>query len=183
MWERVYTFNYDLREDDSMKTKKFMTIVAGGALAVCLMAGCANKPAETPTDPGSDTGSQSTGMANPWVDVTSLEEAIDQAGFSVVLPLDEMNGFEFRVIPGEMIEVISPNGGSVTMRKAVGADDCSGDYNEYPYTAEVNGITLKGQNETEILHMHWTVDGYSYSITMGDPITTENAVEWANVMK
>jgi hypothetical protein len=91
--------------------------------AVCLFAGCG--AAEEPV----------TQIANPWQSFDSLPQAEEAAGFSFGLPPETEDGCtaqQFRVMDGRLLEVIYQQGDRrLTVRKAPGSEDISGDYNRY----------------------------------------------------
>jgi len=128
---------------------------------------------------GSEVIGENVQIPNPFVEYGSLEEAIKAAGFELVVPTASA-GYEnviYQVMNGEMIEVIyksaeSESGESVEayrIRKQAGEGNISGDYNNYAEINEVdvNGttVTLKG-NDGKVFLATWTVDGYSYSLSI-----------------
>ena len=67
-----------------------------------------------------------------------------------------------------MIEVLSERDyGQIMLRKGLGTEDISGDYNCYPQTSteELNGcaVTLNGENN-KIMTAVWSQDGYTYAV-------------------
>ena len=58
------------------------------------------------------------------------------------------------------------DGNDMFIRKAVGTEDCSGDYNTYAQEIVVNDVTLKGENDAFCLAI-WEKDGYTYSVSVG----------------
>lgn len=124
-----------------------------------------------------------TTLANPWQECASMAQAESLAGFSFVISdsaLPEGYGPEaayIQVIAGSMIEVdyTGERGGSVCLRKAVGADDVSGDYNSYDLTqtSRIAGrdVTLRGAENAWYVAT-WTRDGYSFAVVSTSALTT-----------
>ena len=112
-----------------------------------------------------------------------MAQAESLAGFSFAIgdsALPEGCGPEaayIQVIAGAMLEVdyTGERGGSVCLRKAVGTDDVSGDYNNYDLTqtSRIAGqdVTLRGAENAWYVAT-WTRDGYSYAIVSTSALTT-----------
>lgn len=103
-------------------------------------------------------------LPNPFVSCTTLAEAEEQAGFSLTLPAD-CHISSLSVVPHTMIQANRADG--LTIRKAVGSEDISGDYHPYSQseTVSVSGksITLKGEGQLVMVAL-WTADDYTYAI-------------------
>ena len=124
-----------------------------------------------------------TTLANPWQDCASMAQAESLAGFSFAIndsALPEGCGPEaayIQVIAGSMLEVdyTGERGGSVCLRKAVGTDDVSGDYNSYDLTQTscVAGqdVTLRGAENAWYVAT-WARDGYSFAVVSTSALTT-----------
>ena len=124
-----------------------------------------------------------TTLANPWQECASMPQAESLAGFSFAISdsaLPEGYGPEaayIQVIAGSMLEVdyTGERGGSVCLRKAVGTDDVSGDYNSYDLTqtSRIAGqdVTLRGAENAWYV-VTWTRDGYSFAIVSTFALTT-----------
>ncbi len=124
-----------------------------------------------------------TTLANPWQECASMPQAESLAGFSFAIgdsALPEGYGPEaayIQVIAGAMIEVdyTGEHGGSVCLRKAVGTDDVSGDYNSYDLTqtSRIAGqdVTLRGAENAWYV-VTWTRDGYSFAVVSTSALTT-----------
>ena len=119
----------------------------------------------------------------PWTDYNSVEEAEAQAGFDITAP-ERIGNYEFdfaRVFDDGMLELIytGTGGDSVSVRKAEGKGDISGDYNEYAESdvLEAGGVTVtaKGNGEGISLAL-WEADGYTYSMSAGETALTESDV-------
>ncbi|MCM1512347.1 MAG: hypothetical protein NC112_04455 [Oxalobacter formigenes] len=105
----------------------------------------------------------SLAMPNPFVSCDSMEEAARLAGFDMVLP--KMPD-RLEVLKGVMIQAFyEENGKDMLIRKARGERDISGDYNHYAQAETVDGITIKGENNTFFLAV-WAQGGYVYSISV-----------------
>ena len=124
-----------------------------------------------------------TTLANPWQECASMAQAESLAGFSFAISdsaLPEGYGPEaayIQVIASAMIEVdyTGGRGGSVCLRKAVGTDDVSGDYNSYDLTqtSRIAGqdVTLRGAENAWYVAT-WTRDGYSFAVVSTSALTT-----------
>ena len=122
-------------------------------------------------------------LANPWQECASMVQAESLAGFSFAISdsaLPEGYGPEaahIQVIAGSMLEVdyTGERGGSVCLRKAMGTDDVSGDYNSYDLTqtSRIAGqdVTLRGAENAWYVAA-WTRDGYSFAIVSTSVLTT-----------
>ena len=148
--------------------KKWLVIAFCGLLALSLIACTSNtnnqnssqdEDSQSDTDQQestnngsvSDSGEDSTGeeeqdteIANPFVDYETVEEAAEAAGVTFTEPEGLPEGYTFsvaRAMEGEMLEVVyaDESGNELTIRKAVGTEDCSGDYTAY---AETNVLTV-----------------------------------------
>ena len=124
-----------------------------------------------------------TTLANPWQECASMAQAESLAGFSFAISdsaLPEGYGPEaayIQVIASAMIEVdyTGGRGGSVCLRKAVGTDDVSGDYNSYDLTqtSRIAGqdVTMRGAENAWYV-VTWTRDGYSFAVVSTSALTT-----------
>lgn len=183
--------------------KKLTLCLLALVLVLLSMAGCGAKngdaPAPTTNDgnasytadgtviPGSDPKTwgpaddgETVQIPNPWIDCTSLEEAGKLAGFSFTTP-DALEGYPEKyiaAIENEIAEVIFSNedGAEVCLRKGVGTDDISGDYNVYETTETrtIDGktVTCKG-NDGLVSNAIWTDGTYAYSIMSTVGMTAE----------
>lgn len=111
-----------------------------------------------------------TQIPNPFVDCDTLADAAALAGFDIIVP-DSVDGYEERAITAmenDMIQVLYLHGDDqVCIRKAVGEEECSGDYNVYSEEKTVTvgdkAVTMRGNNG-KVMVAVWTEGGYSYSI-------------------
>ncbi len=152
--------------------KKLMALML---CAMCLfsLAACGSKA------PAEEAGSAEVGMANPFVDYDSLEDACRAAGFDMTAP-ETIEGLpieSIQVMNNSLIQITyydsEADGNRIVLRKAAGVDDISGDYTEYPTvtTVELDGVnvTMRGENET-FSGAIWTADGASYSVQFDIPV-------------
>ena len=124
-----------------------------------------------------------TSLANPWQECTSMAQAESLAGFSFAIDTSALpkgygpDASYIQVIEGSMLEADydSEHGGSVCLRKAVGTDDVSGDYNSYDLTqtSRIAGqdVTLRGAENAWYVAA-WTRDGYSFAVVSTSALTT-----------
>lgn len=111
-------------------------------------------------------------IPNPYVEYSSFSEAAKAVGFDIIFP-EMIDGYSAPVIrvdaEGQMVEAIytKGDGSELCIRKAVGSEDVSGDYNEYSRNDTMSvgdlTVTMKGENEL-VSHATWTNNGYTYSI-------------------
>ena len=119
------------------------------------------------------------GAPNPYEIVDTLDEAAKIAGFSLEAPIEyaDYNSLVIQAIADDMIEVIyfdaEKTHEGLRIRKAVGTDDISGDYNEYKEENIVKvgdlEVTEKG-NDGNISVASWTDGTYSYSINVDEAL-------------
>jgi len=119
------------------------------------------------------------GAPNPYEIVDTLDEAAKIAGFSLEAPIEyaDYNSLVIQAIADDMIEVIyfdaEKTHEGLRIRKAVGTDDISGDYNEYKEENVVKvgelEVTEKG-NDGNISVASWTDGTYSYSINVDEAL-------------
>ena len=123
-----------------------------------------------------DTSAQ---IPNPFVDCDTLAQAEQLAGFSLTLPAD-IKADGISVLSGDMIQVLCEDG--LSIRKALGDEDISGDYNPYPQveTVAVQGhaVTLKGEGD-QVTVAVWTADGYTYAVHSETGLSRDAALSLA----
>ena len=156
--------------------KKFLIFTAAAAMLLSLAA-CTQsaKPAAPETPAQEETMSENNQIPNPWTECASEAEAAQLAGFDLTAP-DAISGVSeksWQVMNGEDGEVIfeidytAGEERAAYVRKAPGADDVSGDYNEYDEvkTVEADGVsvTMKGTDGLVNLAV-WTDGGCSYAL-------------------
>lgn len=162
--------------------KKLLVFTVTAAMLLSLAA-CAQsaKPAAKPDQPAQTeqaetTDTENVQIPNPWTDYDLKDDAAQAAGFDLAVP-DEISGCSeksYRVLSAAgdvMFEIIYASGEDETARicKAPGADDVSGDYNEYAETETVDAggvsVTMKGENGLVKLAV-WTNGDYSYVLSV-----------------
>jgi hypothetical protein len=136
-------------------------------------------------------------MPNPFVETKTLEEACKKAGFSLTLPKEEEPCEKiFRVMPGQMIEVIYLAEDSrelLRIRKGKDmSEDISGVYEKYAVSEVLDpdgmNIAVSGDKEDSWEVACWTQTPeedclYSYSITtQRDALTGEEIIRMAEEM-
>lgn len=179
-----------MRKNNVTKKVTLMILCAATMLS---MAACGDKEEKTigaenagqtvaeseekiPTDGATTTTTEdiligdNTQIPNPFVDCETLADAAALAGFDIIVP-DSVDGYEERAITAkenDMIQVLYLHGDDqVCIRKAVGEEECSGDYNAYSEEKTVTvgdkEVTLRGNNG-KVMVAVWSEGGYSYSI-------------------
>ena len=163
-----------------MKKLLIFTVTAAMLLSLAACAQSA-KPAAEPekpaqTEQAETTDTENAQIPNPWTDYDSKDDAAQAAGFDLTVP-DEISGCSeksYRVLSAAgdvMFEIIYASGEDETarIRKAPGANDVSGDYNEYAETETVDAggvsVTMKGENGLVKLAV-WTNGDYSYVLSV-----------------
>ena len=136
-------------------------------------------------------------MPNPFVETKTLEEACKKAGFSLSLPKEEEPCEKiFRVMPGQMIEVIYLAEDSrelLRIRKGKDmSENISGVYEKYAVSEVLDpdgmNIAVSGDKEDSWEVACWTQTPeedclYSYSITtQRDALTGEEIIRMAEEM-
>ena len=113
------------------------------------------------------------------MDCDTLAQAEQLAGFSLTLPAD-IKADGISVLSGDMIQVLCEDG--LSIRKALGDEDISGDYNTYPQveTVAVQGhaVTLKGEGD-QVTVAVWTADGYTYAVHSETGLSRDAALSLA----
>ena len=152
------------------------------AIIACGKKEEAKQDAAEATNP---TQEQDYGVPNPYEIVDTLDEAAKIAGFSLEAPTEyaDYNSLVIQAIADDMIEVIyfdaEKTHEGLRIRKAVGTDDISGDYNEYKEENIVKvgnlEVTEKG-NDGNISVANWTDGTYSYSINVDEALLNANDI-------
>ena len=176
-------------QEEKMKKRIFLSIILAAVMVSAMLAGCSSggsaAPKEEPAateaeDTVEKTGTadeENTGLANPWTDVGSSEEAAKGAGIDSfviaedpVIDLGENFGRTYRCMDGIAEARLEYPSSALTVRKGTNAEDgdISGDYTEYAetWTQDVDGIevTCFGNWEGDASKSIWNVDGMYYSI-------------------
>ena len=127
---------------------------------------------------------EQTTVANGMEDVDSARALSEKVGFEV----RDLTGLLFtpdRVtytsLWGETAQITyEGENQTVTYRKAPGEEDISGDYNVYDTVTETvageTSVTLKGDGDVYVLAL-WTADGYSYALSLENPVTEEEIIK------
>lgn len=158
--------------------------IAAGAVAIAMVtlvtltatAGCV-VTGERAGDEGYETTvdeEMMIGMPSPIVEYDTLEEAEKAVGFKFKVPatITDYEEVSYSVISGELIQAIyRGESGEICIRKAIGWENISGDYNLYAdavkYTIRDREVVISGDGETAALAT-WTDKEYTYSIGVYD---------------
>ena len=127
---------------------------------------CGGTPeADDPEEPAQ------TQLANPFVTYDTMEDAAQAVGFNLGLPdgVDWADEAGYQVMADSMLQATYlSEDRTLTLRKAAGENDISGDYNSYPEVSEETigdrTVTCKGKNGL-VYTAIWQEDGYSFSLT------------------
>ena len=139
--------------------------------------------------------SETVQIANPFVDCDSFEAAATVAGFAITAP-ETVEAYPNRMIQAvadNMIQVFYTTGDladerteHILVRKAVGSEDVSGDYNDYASVTEqdINGttVTLKGDGKLIYLAV-WTDGDFSYSVAVSNGTDLDTMLKLANTLE
>jgi len=148
-----------------------MTALLLAVMMVLGLAACGQKK-EAPEE-------ETAQIPNPMTEHETMAEAAEAAGFEMTVP-ETVEGYGDRIIQdisGEMIQVVFLDGDDrLTLRKAEGDEDISGDYNNYPGTRSVRvgerSVTMRG-TDSEISVATWTDGDYAFSVTSDRPVSEE----------
>ncbi len=164
-----------------MKKRTVLSMILAAALLGTLLMGCGtaaeSSKEEAAVQEETKEEEGQTGLANPWSDVASAEEAAKGAGidsFEIAedLGLDLGENFDrtFRCMEGIAEAWIEYPASALTLRKGTSAEDgdISGDYNQYKkeWTQEIDGVEVKcfGNEDDAAMKAIWSVDGMFYSM-------------------
>lgn len=106
---------------------------------------------------------QSTSIANPWVEYSSLDSALDHVSFGVKVP--NVKDALYLVMDDSLFEMQYED---ISLRKEAGSDDISGDYNEYEdkYDVTISDVVVHCKGESNKIHCAtWYRDEFAYSMT------------------
>lgn len=129
---------------------------------------------------------ESVQIANPFQECDSLETAEQIAGFSLSVPdscADSTNSV-IQAVEADMIEVIyqdSSENEVARIRKAVGKDEISGDYNLYENDSveDFAGVSVHVRGNGNLWYAaDWTDGTYAYSITVESGVASEALETW-----
>ena len=172
-------------------------IVLAASLALMPLFGCSSKASDQPGAQEGQAQEEASGaeaeaaeandgvsqdgqqLANPFIDVETASQASELAGFEADFP-ESVQGYttrSYQAVKYELAQAIYGNGSSsVYIRKGVGTDDVSGDYNDYGEVSEVSvrDVTVTEKGEAGLVYVAtWTRDGYSFAIMAEDGLTPE----------
>ena len=162
------------------------------ALILALSLAACGSSAKTPEESAAPVevpkeSAEVVGMANPWTEYASLEEAEAAAGFKFPQPKWDVayDSVTYRVMDG-IIEIIyaQDDGQVMTLRKGADENDVSGDYNDYDFTSnfsgaisgKIQGVTNE-QGEQLCKTATWVSDGHFYVIFVELSETMETMME------
>ena len=170
-----------------MKKKMVIMVCSMAALAMTVsMMGCGKEAvsenAQTGTEISEEDSSQdnaevpegeNTQIPNPFVDCETMADAEKLAGFDITVP-EQIEGYEqelIQAVDGELIQVFYVNPekeeDEILIRKGVGNDDISGNYENFAETTTAAAgdleVTLKG-NDGKVTVAVWTTGSYTFSI-------------------
>ena len=146
-----------------MKLKRIFSFALCTVLALSLAAcGSNDNPAADKSKPGV------VQPPSPFQPCDTLVAAEEMAGFELTLP---KTADKLEAVENEMIQAFyGEDGSDMLIRKGLGNEDISGDYNEYAQIETVDGVTLKGADGRFSLAM-WTDGDYTYSISVGSALS------------
>ena len=179
--------------------KKVFAIVLCLVLALTLVACSSNETektddtADTTVDGTTDTNdTDDTTIANPFTEYATLEEAAAQAGdiFEVPETVAESAGCIYRVSTDGLFEVVytdATDAEVARVRRAVGTEDISGDYNEYAHTEEITvgnlTVTVKGADEGNATLATWVNGIYTYSMSVATGMACADLAAYAKIVE
>lgn len=135
-------------------------------------------------------GGGMTGMANPWSDAATIADAARGAGLeSFTLP-EVLTCFagaapapSFRYMDGLAEAVYTDGTNTLVLRKGLGTEDVSGDYNTYPETREIvwKGLTISCAGENGMTRKAaWFVGENAFSLTFTAPLADSDVTSIVN---
>lgn len=157
--------------------KKTVTAIICALILTLSLAACGATSGGSSGDGGENGNVQ---IPAPWTDYSSVDEAENDVGFKINAPESIGNySFDFaRAFDDGMLELFyaGENGYGLTVRKAEGSGDISGDYNAYSEIETITvgdvAVTIKGNGEGVCLAL-WENGGYAYSMSAGGAAVTE----------
>ena len=167
-----------------MKKKMVMMVCSMAALVMAVsMMGCGKKAEadqagteiseDGAAQDAEDSEDENTQIPNPFVDCETKADAEKLAGFEMTVP-EQIEGYEqelIQAVDGELIQVFYVNPedekDEILIRKGVGNDDISGNYENFAETTTAAAgdleVTLKG-NDGKVTIAVWTTGSYTFSI-------------------
>ena len=161
------------------------------ALILALSLAACGSSAKTPEESAAPVevpkeSEEVVGMANPWTEYASLEEAEAAAGFKFPQPKWDVSfdTVTYRAMDGVIEVVYSQDDGQVmTLRKGADETDISGDYNAYAFTGTSEDtqtgrvIEIKGEDAAKCSAATWTEDGHFYAFDCGLPLEIDRVID------
>ena len=139
---------------------------------------------DEPSSGSGGSGSTGTDMPNPWSDFNSVKKAAKAAGLTFSAPA-RLGGKKICFVRAKegLVEVgYGSKSEKITFRKGAGTSDISGDWNEYPKTADVkiNGrtVTMRGQ-KSKVYSIIWCDGTDSYSFYVKEGVSAKTAKKLA----
>ena len=149
------------------------------ACATLLLGGCCAQQKDDQCEISNENYS-TIGLANPFYEYDTLEEAFTGAGLSINLPnqIDDYQISIYRAIPDKLLEIIYVNNEAMLrVRKSMGASDNSGNYTAEIYEEallEHDDLKINIETKEDLIYVaHWVKDCESYSVTCDTGITSE----------
>lgn len=146
------------------------------ALAACLTLVVCGSLAFRPWDP---QPTEQVKLVNPIQTAQGITALAEALPFPLAVPTQLPEGYAFEhasSIMGTLAQVIYLKGEErLTYRMSEGAGDISGDFNQYPETATVDGVTLKGDGGLVSLAL-WQDEAYTYSLASTAPLSAETVL-------
>lgn len=168
-------------------------VIGAGIFAVTQQrGGIVDTPVQSKADTNdvADT-SEFVQYVNPYAEYETLDEAEMAVGFDIAVPESFGDYTEpyYAVVAGKILEVqyydLGENRG-MTVRKARGSEDISGDYNQYDDIAETkagdNTVTIKGNGGKFSLAV-WVSGDYSYSVSVESGIPETELIKILEIIK
>lgn len=127
------------------------------------------------------SASENVEIPNPVTDVASLREAAETAGFSLEVPQVPDS---VQLISNQLIQATYDNG--MCIRKAVGDEDISGDYNSYARTEtkDIAGISVMFRGREEGFYLAtWTDREYTYSVSVSKAVSGAELAQLVSQVK
>lgn len=150
-------------------------------LSVMFFNGCSNAPKAN--------GEHTVMIPNPFVYVSSMDEAAAGAGFDFICPqsVDGYSKKDISYIKNMLFQVVfSESDKKLYLRKARGNEDISGDYRSYNKTLLSKfgsyDITLKGRDDGFSVAI-WSQANFSYAVTSDSPLSEEQIYFFVKNMK
>lgn len=163
--------------------REFMRLLVAGCLVPMSVAACSSSGGDdggTEAEPEAEAPAEETGMGNPFLDCGSAYDAAQLAGFDVTFPESVPGCSErlYQAIQGQMVQCVYSEGDTkVIIRKGVGTDDISGDYNDYDSveTVSVGGadVTEKGDGSL-VCVATWVRDDHAFAIVADAGLAPED---------